>query len=157
MKKQILFLLAFSFALCFCAQSQPVVGGIMQGSPGTFMVNPATCNSNQSWARTYYGSSPNSNSALNDGNVSYTLGTTNYSSEPSHKLMIRTGGQSNNPQDPRACITGSTAHLPIYPLAWNSNEYPSNSGLHYEDTVMRIGAHTSSSKSQKMAHWDNSP
>ncbi len=129
--------------------AQPVVNGVMQGSPRSFMVNPANCNSNQSWARMYYGPAPTSNHATSEG-VNFTLGTTTYGSEPSHKLMIRSGGATNNPTDPRGCLNGSSSYLPIYPDAWNSNEY---SGSHYEDTVMRVGTHTSNSKSQKVEYY----
>ncbi|MBQ6071659.1 MAG: T9SS type A sorting domain-containing protein [Bacteroidales bacterium] len=130
--------------------SQPVVNGIMQGSPSTFMVDPMTCDANTSWARPYYGPYPNSNSALDDGNITYTAGVTTYVSENSHVLLLRPAGQ--NPQDPRACLNGSSLYLPIFPVAWNLNEYNDGS-LHYEDTVMRIGAHTSNSKSHKMEYY----
>ncbi|MBR4787471.1 MAG: hypothetical protein IK013_06320, partial [Bacteroidales bacterium] len=51
------------------AQQPPVVNGVMQGSPTTFMVDPATCNQANGWARAYNATYPSSSqtSATSEG------------------------------------------------------------------------------------------
>ncbi|MCR4736893.1 MAG: T9SS type A sorting domain-containing protein [Bacteroidales bacterium] len=129
--------------------AQPVVNGVMQGSPKTFMVDPATCNQANGWARAYNGSCPSQTSATTEG-PSYTLGMA--SSWLSHLLMTNSSNTSS-PTDNQACDNINPGFLlPIYPLAWNCWEYPVSSGLHYEDTVMRIGNTSGSSRSAKMEY-----
>ena len=150
MKKRVtlVFLLAITTV---CLSAQPVVNGIMQGSPKTFMVDPATCNQANGWARAYNGSYPSSSqtSATTEG-PNYTLGVA--SGWSSHQLMINPSN-TTSPTDNQACDNNNPGFLlPIFPIAWNWPDYPAGSGYHYEDTVMRVGNTSGSSKSAKMEY-----
>ena len=141
MKKQLLFLVAFSFVLCFCAQAQPVVNGVMQGSPRSFMVNPSNCNSASGWARAYKGGCPSSTAANTDPLSNPTSVTTTDMA----RLIRSTGNQTDN----QACDNNTAGfRLPIYPPSWTTNINPGT----YEDTVIRIGNTSGSAISAKMEY-----
>ena len=164
MKKRILFLLAFSFALCFCAQSQPVVNGVMQGSPKTFMVLPTTSaevNSPTMWVRPSYGNNYNTygnNEADNDANYTHAgggtvgvfmgSGTNNYS-----HAMLTWNGIGDVPTDCNSCVVSSTTnYLPVFPFSWNSSELLQGT-IQYEDSVVRVGfAGNQGNKSQRIEY-----
>ena len=146
MNKKFFLLASLIFLCCYNVFPQ---GQTHQGSPRTFMILPTTSSAvQQSWVRPSYGSSYSTygnNGADNDANFQHAGGgtagvssssTTNYS----HK-MITWSGTGAVPEDCVACYgTNYSSHLAVFPLAWNSNEYPSNSGFHYEDTVIQVGS-----------------
>ena len=79
----------------------------------------------------------------------YFASTTNYS----HKMIIWSGAGAV-PEDCVACYGPSyNNHLPVFPLAWNSNEYPANSGFHYEDTVIQLGSKGSQGKKSQRIEY----
>ena len=68
--------------------------------------------------------------------------------------MITWSGTGNVPEDCVACYGPNyNSHLAVFPLAWNSNDYPANSGLHYEDSVIQVGSKGSQGeKSQRIEY-----
>lgn len=149
MKKRLTLVLLIAVT-AMSLSAQPVVNGVMQGSPKTFMVDPATCNQANGWARAYNGTYPSQSTATatTDG-PNYTLGVA--SGWSSHQLMTNPSNTSS-PTDNQACDNSTGVHLPIFPLAWNCTDYPVSLGFHYEDTVMRIGNTSGSAKSAKMEY-----
>ena len=149
MKKRLTLVLLIAVT-AMSLSAQPVVNGVMQGSPKTFMVDPATCNQANGWARAYNGTYPSQSTATatTDGPF-YTLGVA--SGWSSHQLMTNPSNTSS-PTDNQACDNSTGVYLPIFPLAWNCTDYPVSSGFHYEDTVMRIGNTSGSAKSAKMEY-----
>lgn len=146
-----IFIAVFFMMMVAALPAQPVMNGVMQGSPKTFMVDPATCNQANGWARAYNGSSPSSSqtSATTEG-PNYILGVA--SGWSSHQLMTNPSN-TTSPMDNQACDNNNPGFLlPIYPIAWNWPDYPAGSGFHYEDTVMRVGNSSGSAKSAKMEY-----
>ena len=137
-------------AMSLSAQQPPVVNGVMQGSPTTFMVDPATCNQANGWARAYNGSYPSQSTgtATTEG-PSYSLGAA--SGWSSHQLMTNPSN-TTSPTDNQTCDNSNPGFLlPIYPLNWNSDTFPANT-FHYETKVMRVGNTSGSAKSAKMEY-----
>ncbi len=137
-------------ALSLSAQQPPVVNGVMQGSPTTFMVDPATCNQANGWARAYNATYPSQSqaTATTEG-PNYTLGVA--SGWSSHQLMTNPSNTSSQTDNQACGVGGPSGHLPIFPLNWYSDTFP-GSGLHYETQVMRVGNTSGNAKSAKMEY-----
>jgi len=139
------FFLICSLLAVTVTQAQPVVNGVLQGSPSTFMLLPQNPTNND-WVKPAYGSGYS-----NPGGTQgiYGWGSTNYS----HKFITR-NANGTIPTDCAACFqSGSTyIHPEKLPLSWDTPNF-TDGQLHYEDTVIQIGCDQSQGrKSQQMEY-----